>query len=53
MNDTAPSPAPSAKLPWQTPRLEPLGSMRDVKAGNPVPPLDGAFQPNNPSSPTS
>ena len=45
MNDVTATPPLAAKLPWSTPRLEPLGSMHDVKANVVQPPNDGSFSP--------
>lgn len=46
MNNVTATLPPAAKLPWTTPRLEPLGSMHDVKANGAQPPNDGSSSPN-------
>ena len=50
MDDSPPVPAAAAKLPWVTPRLERLGSMRDVKADSVQPANDGSISPASPAS---
>ena len=45
MNDPKPAAVQAAKLPWTTPCVELLGSMRDVKSGNVQPPNDGSQSP--------
>ena len=45
MNDFPTRPDVTVKLPWTTPRLQALGSMRDVKADTVQPPNDGSLSP--------
>ena len=50
MHDDVANANGAGKLPWVTPRLELLGSMRDVKADIVQPPNDGSASPASAAS---